>query len=275
MTKVTSTAAVLDCRPYRSGQRGATLVMIVLGMPIFLALVFMLVWLPQLLNARSTFTFAVAQGGRLAATRGNPVLTGFDPDLNEGLIQNIHTWQAAGICGGSDADWALVKDYYGSEGQYQTAALLDHFYNGAGTAEVMGGQFCTLPVEYLYAIAYINQVMRESLGENSVRFPCNPYVDAPPYNGDRCLFCKFMNPQFAAHFMGGGGGGGTSPWDTYSGAPPQDRYGIMCFYAPPESIATFILRLLNTVVGGSGEVERIVFRRQIYYDLPRTGNVGP
>lgn len=235
---------------YRARRGGVTLIETAIGLPLFLAAVLIVVWLALTYNAESALSSAVGNAVRLAVTRGNRILMGFDPQSAEGLIDPLEAFHLSGV-------WTPeVKRLLASgDRQDDAAAVYD-----AWAAEVFGVGLNQLPPQYLYALAYTNQYMRAGVGAG-VRFPCDPGLE-PPRGGAGCMACRFINPDYSR-------ARGIGLYSPYDGAAPIDRFGMVCEYAPDLVLVRPILELLRPLAGGRALGLRL--RRQAFYNIPGAG----
>lgn len=174
-------------------EQGASLVEIVIGLPLVLAVILFLLWMVAILNARSGFQSAVVNGVRLAVTRGDSPLVGFHAGLvggDTGLIPNLELWQAGTA--------ALPDILYHGVDPADAEAYYNDILNkscGTGFCGVVDGDFTVqydAPRSYAYTLAYVYESVRKIVGE-SARFPCDP-TEA---DGDGCIRCRFLHPFFS------------------------------------------------------------------------------
>jgi len=220
-------------------QSGAYLVELALALPIFLAVVFILIWVGLALNARSSIISSVNSGVRLAMTRGDLALMGDEPILAE-----INSWD------GSAAN--LPTLLYSPDINSQVA--LDQYDDW--TALVFPDDIIEdLPNRYLYALAYIYEGVKLGVGPGMVRYPCDPNGDDGE-DGPGCLMCRFLNGgddtglEVGLHISCQDGG----PCE-----PPENQFGIECEYSSPRTI----IQLVNAIIGGAG-ADPIIFRHKNY-----------
>ena len=197
-----------------SRERGAVFVETAIGFPIFIALVFLILYIGYIYHARTCIKSSVKKGLKAGITRGemdrmNATLSG-----SEGVVQGIEAYINSGGSGWDSIDELFRStdvDPGDAETQYDT-----------WVAEVYGDDaaptFANLPPEALYGLFYALESMRISLGR-LVRFPCDLSTD----NEGGCLECKFL--EWGATGFGVAGPGGND-------LIPTDRIGIRCRYRP-------------------------------------------
>jgi len=180
-------------RDYQT-DKGGVFVEIILSLPLFLLCVFILMWAGFTYESKTALISAVNNGVRLAITRGQPEL------MRVEVIPEISSWDGScpeagnfpaplvkyfvnGQVGGTlcQAYQALLKGvppmcYPGSE-----PCELDNQIN------ILDLDFKDAPDSYLYALVYVKEALKLSLGANNVRYPCDPRA----LDGSGCLRCVF------------------------------------------------------------------------------------
>lgn len=227
---------------------GAILAEVAVTMPLFLALIFFLIWIAVTANARQSLTSAVENAVRLGGTRGKAeVFQAVEGDRYVGAIPGIDAWHA-----GQGAS-ARVKELLLSSDREDMA-----LYNSPVKKIYGGGSaFEDLPAHYSYAVVYANEAMRLSVGEE-LRYPCIPDETDDLTEGQGCLFCYPVNPI-------------TLDSSPYSGAEDAQlltyrTVAIRCDYSPSSMIMGMIQRLLAVLSGSEAESGRVRISRAATFD---------
>jgi TadE-like protein len=248
--------------------RGATIIEFVMFFPVFLAGLFILIWLGVAMNARGALSAAVDNGVRLAATRGNGNLYGKLDDPNSptrrvGAMPSFDNWvfDSRNGAGGStpQSRVGLIVSGESSIDRYNTASA--HIFPGDGAG---GGALtlATLPPHYTYAIAYIVQAMRMSIGE-SLRYPCDPRNEdgTDPQNGENCLYCRPVHPTTFDNQV-------FNPSTIGASSLLSRRFAIRCDFKPAPYLLRPILKLLSMLTGQEASSNDVgVISRYGYFDL--------
>lgn len=216
---------------------GAVMIEIVLGLPIFMGLLLMLLWLSTVLNAQTALTSAVSVGVRGGATRGNARLMGYQRMWTQ--FQNQPDSGAAIIL---PLDWAVVhhtglpKEFLSSDSSLEDAV-----------PEALG-ELVRCP-ECLYAYAYTTQFLSSAVG-GEVRYPCRPNDPDDPRRGAGCVWCTF---EGAGAFAGGPASG--------------EGFAMTCEYSPSMILTRMILGLLGTLDPDATAADLLLIRRRgVYVD---------
>ena len=240
---------------------GAALLELVLVLPLLLLGIFYIVWNAQIGNERGALVSAVTLGIRSGITRGNPVLSGENPNTGAGaLLPSLST-----IDWTDEATQRLL-----AAGPATLVADAPLFYQTWTETVFPGSTFETLPREYIYSLVYTLNHLRDSLGSR-VRFPCLPDGEevgsGPTTQGPGCVACRFVNPS------------ATSQADAYNAftdcatpancSAPVNRFGIQCLYQPDNLVLDPIFQLTSLLTGERGR-SRFVLRWAAWYnvDLP-------
>ena len=228
------------------GERGAALVELALTLPIFLAGLLFFIWLGISFNATNSLKSAVPRAIRLAATRGP------DDLLGTRIIGDVHAWRA------DQNDEGRMPTLLSLPSEHWGTALKRY---DESVAAVFGSSWTLrdLPPEYTYALIYVNEAMRQSVGA-TLRFPCDA---DDPVDGAGCLECEFLNPDSlkpASQMLKDG----DSPYDI---DPPRRSIGLECRYQPQTAVVTPLVRLLS-LLAGKTMASTIVFSHKQFMDFP-------
>ncbi|MCB0332902.1 MAG: pilus assembly protein, partial [Bdellovibrionales bacterium] len=194
---------VLHWTLYRKRNRsedGIGLVEIAIALPIFLVMIFGILWASLYYHAKITFTEALPSAAKKAFTRGDfgkykntlhaPIdcfyyfRTGSDnyaPISNDGCsLEEGSYWDSVGE--------AL---YYHNSSPTETEPddaleIYDAMADYCGSESVIND----LPRPYLYTLAYFYSTLRQSIG-SQIRYPCDPRAQ----DGSGCVLCDFELPQ--------------------------------------------------------------------------------
>ncbi len=216
------------------------IVEIAIAMPIFLFFVYIFIWLAVARNQITSFSSAVHFGTRLSITRGKKEVMGYDPLSENGLIPVLDKTTI-------DSNDAIVKSILSTEDLENS---MSYTYD-EWSQETLGLNFNELPNYYFYALAFIYQSLKRSVG-NSVRFPCDPKDphNNDPQKGDMCLKCTFINPKAN---------------DPYDGSPAYEletlnkSIGVICQYALPGLLPKLIGKTVNS------DTEQLILTRSAYF----------
>lgn len=237
-------------------ERGGYLVEFALGLPVVLLLIFIVIWISVILHARSTLTVVLGQALRLAATRGDSSLVGTDiiPDIQAWTGDPAQVAPPASLnqfLASPDLEATTYWDYY------NTVSLDPVFGGVAGTSGSV--RLNETQPEYIYALVYFNQSLRQSIGP-TVRFPCDPTLA----DGSGCVSCVFLNPNS----LFSNAVGPQDPWDTAVDGPiPRRRLGMECQYRPSSVFLDPVVKLLR-IIAGPAAISPIIITRTKYHDAP-------
>lgn len=235
-------AAVMS-RKNHLDEQGAYLVELVLVLPFLLALMFMFIWLAIYIQSQISFTSAVNNGVRLAVTRGNAQLMGFS--TGQGIIPSLES-----------------SDIWSNESEPLFCHRIEtlpckEFYNSWSARNFNGLSFTQLSKDAVYAVAYVNEAVRLSVGD-SVRFPCNPN-GTPATDGQEeddgqgCLSCEVVTSSGAA-----------------LSTATKKRLTISCNFQPIVYPYSTAMNLLGQIIGGSqNPSKKFVINRTMFLDLAR------
>jgi len=234
-----------------TGERGAQIVELAIALPVFLALLFFLLWSGLIVHQLVSFRAAVGNAMVLAVTRGDAALMGFDPESDrDGLLAAVDRFVDSGsfddlkpllMSQDIDQEFDVRRKYDDWVAEHYTAASLRD-----------------VPREAIYAMVYLFEAMRMSTGK-LVRFPCEPYggEGLPPSvpHGAGCLKCAPLPPEEMALGQCPGPGCATEVLDPATGIP-LDRFGLHCTLNADNGILSPLINLF----GVSGEIGRIDIR---------------
>ena len=210
--------------------RGMVYLELIVVFPLFLALFLGMLFLITFIHARNSLETSINVALRHAVTRGDLVR------MEGEIVPDINRWKENG------GTYSTAEKYFITEGE-------DIQKYNAWISEVFVGQkLSDMPEQFLYALAYVNDTMRQSLGA-SVRFPCDPNKD----NGWGCLKCFPVNPK--AYFLSASGG--TTQPDTPIPSEELEEtlriyrgVGITCEYSPTRAILA-PLNAVSEFIAGS------------------------
>jgi len=218
----------------RSNQdAGISLLETALFLPLLLLIIFIMVWLGVILNARASLSAGMSDVLRSAATRGDSRLMGQD------LLRVVKEFRAAP---NSAEALAGLTPYISAP---PARDPVEYFNKCFATEVFRGTRLADLPPQYLYALIYLSEALKLSLGP-AARFPCwaGPKTGAPvgcteEPRGPGCVSCRLMNPD-------------TLDFQQADGPPPPDRIALECRYEPSSFITDPVVRLLSLFSPSAG-----------------------
>lgn len=240
---------------YRSCQVGGVATEAALVLPLFLFCIFAILWIGTALHANNALTTSIFKALRLSVTRGDAAKVGSYPisalnkwaaleDMSGAEITHLHE-----LLKSPDIDWLTASEFHNSH----TIEELHSRYDISSLQD--------LPPRFLYALAYMYQGMRESIGP-SLRYPCDP--SAPGNEG--CLSCSFFlaDPElgFPLRRVAGEPGGMRSGDDI-----PLDGVGLNCEYKPALFLVTPAMNALGALLGRS-EAPLVHLRSRLFFSAP-------
>ncbi len=257
---------IIGIKMHGRGEGGVTMIETAVFLPLMLLIVFIILFLATLLNARSSLTAAVGSGARLGYTRAQVQMDANNNGTPEAMIGAVADWQKNGgsLAVAPQLLGLLSSTEFQSDGQ-----SVEAFLNVLTAATFPGFAFKELPSTYIYAQIYALQAMRDSVGD--VRFPCNPGDPTMPqtaHDGPGCLMCVPLRPP------------GSS--GTYQGYDPDPAVfeslnraggfdtswvGIRCSYRPSNAILGAVESLLGLLSGQAARSPMII-SRSFFYDFP-------
>ncbi|MCB0346152.1 MAG: hypothetical protein KDD66_13625 [Bdellovibrionales bacterium] len=172
---------------YRS-QRGAIFVEVALFLPLFVSVFFGFVFFSTATNAYMSLEYSVGFV-RYAFTRGDAYRVGKDD-----VIDAVRQWRSGDS---TDLEKMLNHGVSSSSLSYYDDMARDVFGYGCGISLSLSD----LPDSYVYALVYVAQVMRQSIGDTDVRYPCDPNGSGPD-DGAGCLKCSLMHATTASSAYG-------------------------------------------------------------------------
>lgn len=244
---------------------GATLVETVLVLPVVLFLVFFSIWLGVTGNNKAAFRDALTNAMHLAVTRSNPLVAGVlssvgGVPLQTGTLPDIDAWtnQILFTPAGPYATNVHKLLTWDGNAENWSATYANHYLtpgSGGFTPGVMQWvdnsvqDLHNMSPEYIYALVYIYQAMRQSVG-NSIKYPCDPNGTSPAPSG--CLMCRFGNPAGCV--------GGAALTSTFMPAhsfptpatPPPATIAILCDYRPDSAITNITYALVSVMARAVG-----------------------
>lgn len=215
----------------RAQELGVSFVEIALTLPLFIIGIFAFIWLAQYWNAKSSLSYAVGNALKLAQTRGNPLIENSSMP-GYGLIPQVDDF----LAGNQNA-----LDEFLASPDLRASGYID-YYN-----EVTIGEFCvvdlvrgkcdlsTIPTEYIYALIYVNESMRQNIG-SGLRYPCDPTEDDLSKGGPGCLSCKFESPKA---YLGVSAASGAT----------ASIIDLTCTYQPNLAVLSSVVGMLKVLTG--------------------------
>lgn len=232
-------------------ESGAFMGELALTLPFFLLGIYLVIWIGINFNARASFRFGLSRAVRLAATRGDlrnlaPLDLSDPRQLNTEIIPVIHDWVESGTYK-ADLDRLLV--WHGDPAGVA-------YYSTATTNPVFPCGLQQLPPAYTYALVYLNESMRQSVGP-AVRYPCDPDSVIPSAGGPGCITCKFLNPDTSDEtpFVGG------------CAVAPTRRISMECRFRQPNILLDAIRNMVRLVSGRDAAIVPPIVARA-YFELP-------
>lgn len=239
-------------------EKGVTLLEFLIFFPMFLLAILIIIWIGAMANAKYSLVSALANGVRLAATRGDPniygkIINGVDGFERHGAITEIERFHASG-------DRSAIQRYallaQKEEDLLFYSAENSKFMKNLPNVIATGSQ-AKLPVEYLYVIAYTVQSLTQSIG-SIVRYPCDPRDQNDPEKGDNCLYCRPVNPL-------------TLTDQPYNGDDLEDilrrRIAVRCDFKPISMLTKPIAALFGIITGAIFESNNFgIISYGIYFD---------
>lgn len=233
------------------GESGVSMLETAIILPLVLVAIFIAIGLAAIANGRSALSSAMTEAMRLAATRGDSDLMGGKQmvlpvkrflDANE--FEDLASLISSGDVKFEDLK-TFANECFGKV--YGTQSLKE------------------LPASYIYALVYIHQALRQSIGP-SLSFPCIPPGGSSPGGGcpavssPGCVGCYLINPD-TLDFT-----------PVNSSDPDPNRYAIRCEYSPSSVFLNPIYRIFsvfsgNGTSGGSG----LVIKRDRLFEVTRIG----
>lgn len=219
--------------------RGATLVEFAIVFPFFVFFIFFIIYIVLIWNAKLAMQSSIANGVRLAFTRGDRSLVGKD------LIPDIGAFATSGAM--SNRLTAMLSTP-------QEAPFALGYYNGMSFS-IFNRSFQSLPERYIYAMVYTMQGISAGVGEGLMRFPCDP--NQPVGVSQGCVACKYLHPVTRD----------TTAGVPQMGAPDFDwsYLGIKCEYRPSNAIAGPVYGLLELLSPSSTFSSLIINARGSFY----------
>ena len=207
-------------------------------LPLVLLGIFFFIWLGTVMHAKSSLDAAVTRAVRLACTRGVKEVAGLE------IIERIQNWQGGAAL--STVEMLLKNGDIPNWMDWYTATSTQfNFVSG------LDG----LPSEYIYALVYVNEAMKKSIG-SSIRYPCDPEDLS---SGSGCLGCVFLNPDDLTSLYDSPG-----PWGIDA---PRRKIGIECRFQPAHAFLKPLVSLIGFLTGGLAD-PLIVLKKKAIVDVP-------
>lgn len=233
--------------PFVGSQSGISMVEAAIGMPIFLIVVFGLMWFGITMNQKSTFNYALGLAPRMALPRGDRHVIGSE------VISGVQNW----IASGNATPPASIRPFLATSGELGGAFGAGGTYMSSLNTLGASGNIGNVPAPWIYALIYFYQTLRQGAG-SSLRFPCDP---TDVVNGDGCAICENRLPA------------GQSLPTNY-----DRRYiEIACKFRPSSVLLKPISGLIDLAsVGGPGRSYIILEGTGKYkLELDNTGDIAP
>ncbi len=231
---------------FKHTSSGATLVEIAIALPLFMFGILVMLWLGIALNAKASLTFALGNSLRLATTRADANLTGAD------LIQALHDWHADSSMSPSTVQKYLASpDRYDDFYAYYGTESLRYFRNGASNITLHD-----VPLEYVYALVYMNEAMRQSTG-SALRYPCDP-AGAGSEDGSDCLLCVFLNPDINQAY---------TTLDVSSVPLNPKQIALECSYQPNQFLLSPLMGMLRAMTNNPNAANALILKRRAFIEI--------
>ena len=277
----TQVLAVQRRRKGASAQVGAITVEAAVILPLFLLVVFFVITIGLMLNARTAIRLATTNGSRLAYTRGATELVG--PNVRFGNM--ARDWilnQAPAAPSGANAPLlpllatpGMQSKAFGPTGWYMTQ------WNAVLGA---GGNPQVVPERYVLALVYAHAELLQSIG--GVQFPCDPRGPTATNDGPGCARCLNLNASSRDRCLSGlhwdgqacvstpipiSGGGLRQPQgapgvNILSASYSREFVGLYCEYAPSDLLITSIYNLISILTAGNASRPTFISESRGYFD---------
>lgn len=245
--------------PYsRRSNSGAVMLQAAIGMPLFLIIILFLVWLGTTLNARVSLETSLRSALRLATTRG--ILASTDDIRMMPSLEELLTGATSGDSRRAEKLMNSTDSSFLQALSYVNATTVRPIFGSSASLE-------NLPREYAYALVYLNQALKTSIGNANFKFPCN--ASDPTKSDPGCLQCVFLHPECmdlteiadtSALCKTAGRTKRTPPpgiqWD--ADTFPRGQLAMRCFYRLPNSLWSPLIGLLNLMSPAAGKKLGIV-----------------
>jgi hypothetical protein len=247
----------------RASERGATLLETALFIPFLLIIIYIVLFISTMLNARASLTAAIGSGVRLAYTRAQVrTVTGTNVDP---LIPAVAQFQNNNVSLRTSGLTPLLTLRVDPE---SAGPFLDAL-TGRPERNYPGFDFRELPTSFIYAYIFILQSMRQSVGD--IKFPCNPDEDdlsaTTGSDGPGCLMCEPLHPGGDGVYQGYDSNYGVFESQNRAGGFDTKWIGLECSYRPSNALIGPIERLLG-FMGAGGSGSKMIITRRFIYDFP-------
>lgn len=230
-----------------SKEYGIVLIEIAIGIPVFLILFFLLLWMSNVNNSRSALTHAIRVGVRGGGTRGNENLMNQKRWLislsslndDEALLLPIDRYAVGNASFDTFKHLIVSKDL---EDKFQNVSDLQ-------LPTSKGVSFPKSCVTCLYALVYVYEYMKSAVG-GDVRYPCDPADLDDSKRGDGCLQCSF------------------TPVPVPTGVPSplsDENFMISCRYSPAMTLHRIILNLASRIGSNVTAADLLMIERKGAY----------
>ena len=220
----------------KHSEKAGVLLETVAALPLFLAGIFIFIWLAFYFHAKTSLSNSLGKALRISVTRGNsPSSLGAIQDIDDWVNYVNETPRLRRLLASSGENWSDVEDIYDNY-------TIETFHPTTLSLRDM-------PPHYVYALVYLNEGLKQTIGP-SVRYACDP--TAP--DGDNCLRCKFLNPDRAEREAGI-----QSIVD-----PPLGSIGMECQYKPALFILSPALKMLSLMTGDNSYTIGVITRSAFF-----------
>lgn len=222
---------------------GSILIETAITLPFFLAGVLLLIWMGEVLNARSALTSAVQNSIRLAATRAVVPGAEYGP-LTRIVIDFLRVGEPSAIMP------FLATPERRSEYLFKPPDGEYYKYVSLPTLEQ---PLMNIPPQYSYALIYVYQQMSLSY-TGKLSYPCDPYAS----DGAGCMRCHFVNPMSFtpvpftptdAYLNGVPPGSSKMNWEVSKLLAVPSIFALECSFRPSNLIIDTLADLFAAVIG--------------------------
>jgi hypothetical protein len=179
----------------KQNQSAATLIELVIAIPVVLAVIFFIISLSLALNAKFSLHSAMGNAVRLAFTRSDVYRLGMDghnvlfqnsPNPpNVGMLPKVHAWYEGQSPSFSNMPEGFWKGIDQNELENNMKNLVFEYFDDNTNLSPKD-----VPISYYYTLFYTYQAMESSIG-GSLKYPC-------PTEQPWCLLCQFHHPEIQA-----------------------------------------------------------------------------
>lgn len=174
-------------------EKGVTVLEIAISIPLFLAIIFFVIWIAVTTHARNSLHASVANAVRMAYTRGDAQRVGKNPG---NLLSKVQGSMTGGFSTPHHDIVPMLRKgvegpVFSPEGWYRKS-----WTDAFGTVVDYYG-FLVLPPKYIMAVMYAHEGLGQRTG-GKLKYPCDPRGDGPN-DGPGCLQCANINPMSLFH----------------------------------------------------------------------------